>query len=867
MQLSKYEPSAQRIFVESQKVAKGRQHQIIEPEHLLYALLSADALVSILGQIKAERTELLRAIEIELVKLPRIVNAPTYLSPRFLQVCGQAEVLATVLGQERVSPLHLLMALAQGDDTHPTPASSLLRRYKITKERLQALSAQDSKRPALPTSGEVSVEAGILSRFTRNLTALAREKKLDPVFGRDLETSRVIQVLARRHKNNPILVGDPGVGKNAIINGLAARMASGDVPAVLKGKELLALDIGAVLAGTTLRGQFEERLKTLLSELREAGGQILLFIDEIHVLVGAGGEGASDAANLLKPALARGEIQALGTTTPESYRSRLERDAALERRFQAIWISEPTQEEALQILRGLKAKYEAFHSVRIEDEALIAAVHLGLRYLSESSLPDKAIDLIDEAAARVRIAMDSVPSEIDEIERRLVRLKIEVEALAREKSTGNAELDRLRTLIEADERNASQLHQHWEQELALVQSISALETGISLAEKECAEAERAQEVSKAAELRYDKIEKLRESSSEKAAELKAMQEHKRLVREQVLAEDVAEVVADITGIPVKKMMQSERDKLVHMEDRISKRIVGQHEAVQRVANSIRRSRAGLSDPGRPVGSFLFLGPTGVGKTELAKCLGDFLFDDEKAVIRFDMSEFMEKHTVARMIGPPPGYQGAEEGGQLTEAVRRRPYSVLLFDEVEKAHPDVLNILLQILDDGRLTDSRGRLIDFKNTVIIMTTNLGSKYLIELGLENLVISNETKQDIRQEVLEHFRPEFVNRIDEIVIFHGLSRANIESIADIQLAHLDRLLSAESLRLVMDDDAKQALVDAGFEPAFGARPLRRAIQRLIQDPLSLALLEHKFRAGDRIHCRLKEPKQEASFEFVAER
>jgi ATP-dependent Clp protease ATP-binding subunit ClpB len=856
MQLAKYDPHVQKIFVQSQKTAKERDHQAIEPEHLLSALVISPQGQALLEALGAVGADVLRGLVAELYKMPRVVNAQTYLSPQFLKVCAQSEVYATAHSSDLVKVEHLLMALCDADGLQ-SAVGALLKKNNVTKAALEnwlRKSAPVGKKGQEVKEAEKDAKASALSRYTRNLTQLARDGKLDPVVGRESEMRRLIQILSRRFKNSPVLIGEPGVGKNAIVHGLAQRIASGDVPSMLRGNELLSLDVGALLAGASLRGQFEERLKSLLAELKEADGQVLLFIDEIHVLVGAGGEGASDAANLMKPALARGEIRALGATTPDEYRNSIEKDAALERRFQSVMIAEPKEEEALQILRGIKKKYEAYHSVGIQDEALSAAVHFGVRYLSGRALPDKAIDLIDEAAARLRIAMDSVPTEIDEVERSVLQLKMELQAI--DKDTGksaSSETKRLNIAIDQRTEEAKKLRAHWEEELAMVQAIVAIKEGIGAAEKERDEAERANDVERASKLKYETLATLNADLTQKSNQLAALQMKKRLVKDEVEAEDIAEVVSDVTGIPIKKMLESEREKLAHMEARIGDRVIGQSEAVKGVANAIRRSRAGLSDPNRPVGSFFFLGPTGVGKTELAKSLTEFLFDAEQAMVRFDMSEFMEKQSVARLIGAPPGYEGAKEGGQLTEAVRRRAYAVVLFDEVEKAHPDVFNLLLQILDDGRLSDSQGRLVDFKNTVIIMTSNLGSHHLLEASLDDGIIEESAKELAKKELFKHFRPEFINRIDEIVMFHGLTRQNIEQIASIQLKKLEKLLAKEHLSLEFSDEARVALVDAGYEPAFGARPLRRAIQKLVQDPLSRAILEGQFKAGDTIKCVLR--------------
>jgi ATP-dependent Clp protease ATP-binding subunit ClpB len=683
-----------------------------------------------------------------------------------------------------------------------------------------------------------------LQRYSRDLTEQARKGKLDPVIGRDAEIRRVIQVLSRRTKNNPVVIGEPGVGKTAIVEGLAQRIINGDVPEGLKNKRLVALDMGALLAGAKYRGEFEDRLKAVLKEVEEASGEIIMFIDELHTVVGAGAaEGALDASNMLKPALARGELRCIGATTINEYRKHVEKDAALERRFQPILVGEPTVEDTISILRGLKERYEVHHGVRITDSAIVAAATLSNRYISDRFLPDKAIDLIDEAASRLRMEIDSLPAEIDEVQRKLMQLEIEREALKKEKDRASRErLDKLNTEITQLKNQCEEMKKHWHKEKDTIQSIQSLKEKIEEAKAEEHRAERSGDLGKVAQIRYGTIVELQKKLEEENKKLALMQQEQKILKEEVDEEDIAEVVAKWTGIPVSRMMESELQKLVHMEQRLKKRVVGQDDAVTVVSNAVRRARSGIQDPNRPLGSFIFMGPTGVGKTELGRALAEFLFDDEQAMIRIDMSEYMEKHTVARLIGAPPGYVGYEEGGQLTEAVRRKPYSVVLFDEIEKAHPDVFNVLLQILDDGRLTDGQGRTVDFKNTIIIMTSNLGSQFMQEKN-------EQKKRDLIIDVVRHtFKPEFLNRIDEIVLFNSLGIDQIKFIVDIQLALLQKRLDERKLVITLTDGAKEFIVKHGFDPVYGARPLKRAIQRYIQDPLALKILEGEFREGDTI-------------------
>ena len=853
MNLAKYSPKTEPILVNAQKVAKSRQHQAIEPEHLLSALLADELARAVLERLGVKVGELNLKLEVELTKMPKVAGASNFLGAKFLSVTAAAEVAATRFGSKLVDASHLLAAIAD-PSSNAGAAGRLLRDYGASRDRIEASLKVGSKGQSVDASN--ATDGSALSKYAIDLVQKAKDGKLDPVIGRDDEMRRIIQVLSRRSKNNPVLIGKPGVGKNAIIQGLAARIASGDVPTTLKDKRLLALDLGSLLAGATLRGQFEERIKSIIAEVKASDGDVILFIDEIHTLVGAGGEGASDASQMLKPPLARGEIQVLGATTPDEYRNSIEKDKALERRFQSILVEEMGVDECLRVLRGVKQKYEVHHGVRIQDPALVAAIKFAQRYVQGRQLPDKAIDLIDEAASRLRVAIDSVPDVLDIEQRNLTQLRMELKAIESELDRDSVEhKQKLEGRITASTKKVGELRGRWEAEVSLIQAIRANKEGIAEAEKQLAEAERAGEVDRASELKYGQLKRLQTDLDEKSAALNTLQLYGRLIKEEVEPADIASVVGDITGIPVSTMLESEREKLLQMEARMGERVIGQKEALQAIAKSIRRSRSGLNDPNRPVGSFFFLGPTGVGKTELAKALTQFLFDDERAMVRLDMSEFQEKHTVARLIGAPPGYKGADEGGQLTEAVRLKPYSVVLFDEVEKGHPDIFNILLQVLDDGRLTDSMSRLVDFKNTVIIMTSNVGSQHLLEASIDDGVIEPEAKERAFDELKRTFRPEFLGRIDEVIMFHGLTRGNIEVIADIQIKKVKGLLGARRIQLEIEPAARTAVVDAGYEPRFGARPLRRAIQRHLQDPLSMAILEGGYGEGDTIVATLKNP------------
>src|ERR1700694_4406640 len=849
LRFEKMTVKAQEAVQSAQEVAARHENQQIEPVHLLASLVAqADGVVSPLLARLGIRTELLtQELEREIGRLPKVQGfAQQHMGRALNDVLERAFKEADSFKDEYVSTEHLFLAIASADRD---PAGQLLKRQGASHEAiLRALTSVRGSQRVVTQNPEATYEA--LEKYARDLTELARRSKLDPVIGRDEEIRRVMQILARRTKNNPVLIGEPGVGKTAIVEGLAQRMVSGDVPDVLKTKRLVALDLAALVAGAKFRGEFEDRLKAVLKEITEAEGQIILFIDELHTLVGAGAaEGAMDASNMLKPALARGELRAIGATTLNEYKKHIEKDPALERRFQPVLVSEPTVEDTIAILRGLKERYEVHHGVRIKDAAILAAATLSNRYISDRFLPDKAIDLIDEAAASLRMQIDSLPVEIDEIERRIMQLEIERQALLKESDAHSKERRKqIEKELAALKEDSSARKTRWQAEKEAIGKIRKLKEQIEQLKAEEQRYERAGELAKVAEIRYGKIAAA-ERDLEKAQErFSAVQKGAPMLKEEVDEEDIAKLVSKWTGIPTGRLLEGEAQKLVHMEERLRQRVVGQDDALARVANAVRRSRAGLSDPKRPIGSFIFLGPTGVGKTELARALAEFLFDDEHAMVRIDMSEYMEKHAVSRLIGAPPGYVGYEEGGQLTEQVRRRPYAVILFDEIEKAHPDVFNVLLQMMDDGRLTDGKGRTVDFRNTVIIMTSNLGSAFLQSEGLRSEQEFDEASKQVMNALHGHFKPEFLNRVDDIIVFRPLGKEQLVKIIELRLEDVRRLLADRKISLELTEAAKDLLFIEGFDPNFGARPLKRAIQKLVQDPLALKILDGEILHGDHV-------------------